>query len=76
MQLSEPAWAEIADIDTVVSEATRRRMFAEAERTGCAGHRNALPHRLGRAVVAHGEGMALEHQPGSPVDDAALGAAS
>jgi glyoxylase-like metal-dependent hydrolase (beta-lactamase superfamily II) len=34
VQLAEPSWAEVADIDTAVAEATRRRMFGEVTAAG------------------------------------------
>ena len=54
VQLSEPGWAEIADVDATQAQATRERMFAEAAARGAFVIGTHFPTEPAGRIVPHG----------------------
>lgn len=55
VQLGEPEWAEVADVDADVARATRRRMFTEAATAGAFVIGTHFPTQPAGRIVPHGD---------------------
>ncbi len=69
VQLGEPEWAEIGDVDADVARATRRRMFTEAAASGAFVIGTHFPTEPAGRIVAHGNTWRFVAADGPPAAD-------